>query len=74
MVGAIQGVDGVHLDAAHVGDETAKAPGCQRAGAGHGEVLALEEQRTDRMRRDGPVWHALTTATSATRTAVDWLD
>ena len=48
IVGAVQDIDGIHLDAAHVLDEAAEAGRGQPGRARSGQVLALEEQRADR--------------------------
>jgi hypothetical protein len=66
-VGAIEDVDGVHLEPAHVLDEAAESPGGQRGRARTGEVLPLEKERGDRVQRKRRAWHPVETTTDTGR-------
>jgi len=57
-VGAVEDVDRVELDAAHVLHETAQARRGQRTRVRPGEVLALEKQRGDSAQRNTTAGHA----------------
>ncbi len=58
QVRALEHVDGVELDASRVLGEALEGRGPEYPAARPVEVLALEEQRRDRMQGDGPRAHA----------------
>jgi phospholipid transport system substrate-binding protein len=57
-VGAVEHVDRVELQTAHVLHEAAQAAGAQRGGPGPGEVLTLQEERADGVQGDRSAPHA----------------
>jgi hypothetical protein len=56
-VGAVEHVDRIHLQPAHVLDEAGQARGGERAGARPDQVLPLQEQGGDRSEREDGVRH-----------------
>src|SRR5207247_5487589 len=57
IVRALQHVDRIHLDAADVLREATETLRRQRGRARAREVLALQEERANRARRDRRAWH-----------------
>ena len=58
VVGTVEHVDGVELQAAHVLDEAAQPAGAQGDRPGPGEMLALQKERPDGVQGDRATRHA----------------
>src|SRR2546425_13224104 len=58
VVRAVEDIDGIELEPAHVLDETAEALGRQRGRLWAGEMLPLQEERGDGAQGNAAAWHA----------------